>query len=156
MLAGRPWIEATALLAAAGFSTAPIKLSPDLETDMRHPRYALLPKLNATSELVSFDTLDALADHIEGMRFGQGLQLKTIDNLRQQAFENGGRHLHLSRGRDRGLQVFTTMLDGELDRSLGFAWLNGQGHEVLQQALSAAARRRADSRRLPTARKAAA
>ena len=143
MFRQRPHVEATALLGAMGFATAPVTLSTDPETDMRHPRYALLTRLTTTEQPQPFDSLADLAAHIQKSRFGQGLQLREVEGFRQQIFEQGGRRLHLSRGRDRAVQVWTTMLDGGLDRSLGFAWLNGGGREDLQRALSAAVQKAA-------------
>lgn len=149
MLSGRPHVEAAALLAAHGFARPSAPYRPSIWTlfAMQPAPFALLERLDKTTRPVVFRDLDALAAHIHRARHGQGLDMQEIEDLHHQwRIEGGG----VVNGvevdppedvRDRGVQVWTTMIDGGRDRCLGFAWLNGGGLEQLKAAL-----RRADAR----------
>lgn len=134
-----PWFEAAPALAAAG-----LPLSPDtarhaaVPTLWSHPmidtaRYAFLPRLDAVTKPFVFNDLSALARHIERARTqggDPGLQLEEVEDL-QFAGDPG---LH------RGVQVWLLDLANERERALGYAWLRGDGRDVLEPALRAARR----------------
>lgn len=145
MTRSRPHIEAAALLAAHGFGHLAKGPIPPRRLPMSDDvRFAFLRKIDATTKPQVFQTLDQLADHIEGLRFGQALDLKDVDDLRFQWRSAQGRpEPETSDARtDRGVQVFTQLLDGGHDRPLGYAWLDGRDMEALKPALDRARRRR--------------
>lgn len=144
-LPSRPWIEATALLASAGVVLPPP--GPDRHPFIRSlimqrtadglPAYAFAERLDDATKARVFPHLKRLADHIESRRFGQALELVEVQDL-----EIPGRP-----GLHRGVQVFTLDLSQSRDRCIGWAWLNGQGRDVLQPALFDARRAAAPARR---------
>lgn len=136
----RPWTEATALLAAHGFACTPPPPLKGLIPMSAEIRFAFLARIDAVARPTVFQTLDRLAAHIEGQRFGQAIQLEEIAELRRRrAMATGQADAAPDGRRDRGVQIWTLLLDGSRDRSLGFAWLDGQGRETLQGALERAA-----------------
>lgn len=151
-MTGRPWIEATALLAAHGLvgTAAP---TPYLR---RYPmtdgvRFAFITRLDAVTKPRVFPSIDALADHIEGMRFGQAIQVEEVEDLRFQWRSAAGRPepVEPDARPDIGVQIWTLMLDNSRDRALGFAWLDGGSIDRLQPALERARRRRAEKKTQP-------
>ena len=102
--------------------------------------YAFLPRIDDVSRPTVCHSLDSLARHIERKRFGQGILIEEIDDIRARRHIADGVCAPPPSGqRDRGVQIFTLCLDGSRDRSLGFAWLKGGGREELQTALERAA-----------------
>ena len=143
----RPHFEAAAWLAAHGFGeVAKGPIPPRRLTMSDDVRFAFITKLDAVTKPRVFQSIDALADHIEGMRFGQAIELKDVDDLKFQWRNAQGRaEPETPDGRkDRGVQIFTTMIDGTIDRSLGFAWLDGRDMQALMPALDRARRRRVE------------
>jgi hypothetical protein len=142
----RPWVEAGPLLAAAGLPLAPLPRThplirsltlPDLPVNDL-PDFAFTSRLDAVTKPRVFPSLARLADHIEGRRHGQPLELVDVEDI-----EIPGRP-----GLFRGVQVFTLLLDNGRDRCLGYAWLGGHGRERLEPALRAARRSHGDGRRV--------
>lgn len=132
----RPWIEATAFLAAHGFAV------PDPSTPRRarrsHPeirmpdaaQFALAPRLDGITKPVVFDSLPALAKAIERRRESRPVQLEEVEDLEFA----GSPALH------RGVKITTLDMGGEPDALIGFAWLNERGREVLEPAMRDARR----------------
>lgn len=144
-----PWVEAGALLAASGHALAPPPPPPTLRTRLMadHADFAFLSRMDATTKPIVFQSLNALADHIEGRRHGQAIQLDQVEDLHDQRRRATGAGEAAPEGQcDRGVQVWTLMLDGTRDRSLGYAWLKGEGRERLQIAMEAAGRRLSQER----------
>lgn len=143
MLSGRPHVEAAALLGAHGHALAGAPYRPSIWTlfAMQPAPFALLERLDKTTRPTVFPDLDALAAHVQRRRNGQGLDMQEIEDLHNQwRIEGGGVvngvEIDPPEGiRDRGVQIWTTMIDGGRDRCLGFAWLNGGGLEELKAAL---------------------
>lgn len=136
-----PWIEPAVLLAAAG-APAREPAAPSIwSRHMMSPApFALLPRLDAVTRPIVFATLDALATRIERLRAGQALECIEIEDLHfLWRAEGGGGDVAAPTVRDRGVQVWTLLLDGSRDRCIGFAWLNGGGMETLRAALHRAA-----------------
>ena len=134
-----PWIEATALVAAAGFALATDTTPPSPWSRLmsRNIDYAFLPRIDAVAKPTVVSSLARLAQLIEGKRFGQGIMLEEIEDLHARRRMATGDGPPAPEGlRDRGVQVWALMLDGSRDRSLGFAWLRGGGREDLQRALT--------------------
>ncbi|WGM45269.1 hypothetical protein KOAAANKH_00130 [Brevundimonas sp. NIBR10] len=124
----RPWIEATAFLAAHGFPVA-AEHSPRRHNPWRYrmpeqARFAIIRPTAAAKPIV-FDDLNALARWIQRERGEQGLDLVETEDLE---LENdlGGR---------LAVHVYTTDAGDNRDRNLGTAWLDGRGLETLQAAL---------------------
>ncbi|MBJ7446820.1 MAG: hypothetical protein JHC81_04735 [Brevundimonas sp.] len=134
-----PWSEATALIGAAGFSPPPPNYRPSIWSRhaMQSAPFAILPRLDAVTKPIVFPDANALAAYIERSRGGQGLDMTEVEDLHfLWRAEGGGADVDPpAENRDRGVQVWTTMLDGSRDRCLGWAWLNGGGLEVLKAAL---------------------
>lgn len=145
----RPHFEAAAWLAAHGFgAVAKGPIQP-----WRYPmtdgvRFAFITKLDAVTKPRVFQSLDALADHIEGLRFGQAIQVEEVEDLRFQWRSAAGRPepVEPETRPDIGVQIWTLLMDNGRDRSLGFAWLDGGSIDRLQPALERARRRRADKK----------
>lgn len=147
-----PWIEAGALLAAAGHALAPLSPPPSPWTRLmtQNIDYAFLSRIDAVAKPTIVGSLDRLAQLIEGKRFGQGIMLEEIEDLHARRRMATGDGPPAPEGlRDRGVQVWSLMLDGSRDRSLGFAWLRGGGRDELQQALTKIALRNGVDPRLP-------
>lgn len=105
--------------------------------------YAFLTRVDAVARPTVFGSLDRLALFIEGKRCGQGILLEEVEDIHARRRMAIGDSPAAPEGvRDRGVQIWTLMLDGSRDRSLGFAWLNGGGREGLEAALSRAALRK--------------
>lgn len=124
-----PWIEATALLAAAGRDTTPLtfrrrpRMSDDIRYGlMRHPE-------KPGDKPVAKPDLAGWADLITRERQGRPILLE--DN--RLGFED--------RPRD-GVTVWLVSPDGDRCGCIGFAYLNGAGREALQAALTRAAPQR--------------
>lgn len=134
-----PWSESAALLAAAGFSPPPENYRPNIWSRhaMQPAAFAILPRLDATTKPIVFHDVDALAAHVERSRGGQGLEMTEIEDIHFLWRANGGGEGVDAppENRDRGVQIWTTLIDGSRDRCLGWAWLNGSGLEVLTAAL---------------------
>lgn len=147
-----PWIETHALLGAHGFAVA---------TDLRPPSpwrtlmaqsidYAFLSRIDAVARPTIVGSLDRLAQLIEDRRHGQPIMLEEIDGLHARRRMATGDSPPAPEGlRDRGVQVWTQLLDGSRDRSIGFAWLKGGGRDDLQQALTRVGLRKGLDPRLP-------
>lgn len=133
-----PWIEATALLAAAGFTPA-TNLRPESPWRRLMTQsidYAFLPRIDAVSKPTVVGNLARLAQLIDTRRHGQAIQLEEIEDIHARRRQASGTGPSAPVGmRDRGVQIWTLMMDGSRDRSLGFAWLRGGGREDLQRAL---------------------
>lgn len=141
----RPWVEATALLAAHGFRAGPPfkPQSPWNRLMSQNIDYAFLARVDAVAKPTVFGALDRLAAFIEAKRCGQGIQLEEIEALHERRRIAVGDSPAAPAGvRDRGVQIWTLLLDGTRDRSLGFAWLKGGGREDLQAALTRVALRK--------------
>lgn len=148
----RPHFEGTPWLAAHGFGHVLKGPIPPWRFPMSDDvRFAFIKKIDAATKPLICASLDHLADHIEGLRFGQGLQLQDVEDLRfRWRSANGRPEPEIPDGRqDRGVQVFTTMSDGTIDRSLGYAWLDGRDMQALMPALDRARRRRAERKAQP-------
>lgn len=143
MLSGRPHVEAAPLLGAHGHAPPTASYRPSIWTlfTMQPAPFALLERLDKTTRPAVFPDLDALAAHVQRARNGQGLDMQEIEDLHHQWRVEGGGVINgvevdMPEGvRDRGVQVWTTLIDGGRDRCLGFAWLNGGGLEELKAAL---------------------
>lgn len=147
-----PWIEAGPLLAAAGheFVANPKPLSPWRRLMSDKIDYAFLPRIDAVAKPTIVGSLDRLAQIIEGKRFGQAIMLEEIEDLHARRQMATGDGPDAPAGlRDRGVQIWTQLIDGGRDRSLGFAWLRGGGREELQQALTKVGLRKGLDPRLP-------
>lgn len=146
-----PWIEAAALLGAAGHCQPPenYRLSIWSRHAMQPAAYALLPRLDAVTKPIVFADVAALAAHVERHRQGQGLELVEIDDLHHRwRAEGGGQGVEApDAARDRGVQIWTTDLGNNRDRCLGWAWLDGGGMETLRAALHGVVTRRAHALR---------
>lgn len=139
----RPFIDAAALLAAGGhrLSEPTDRQSIWSRHAMTPAPYALLTRLDERTRPIVFPTLQALADRLERERHGQQLELVEVEDLHFLWRTAGGARDIDAPERDLGVQVWTRLLDGSRDRCLGWAWLNGSGLEVLQQALLRAGQR---------------
>jgi hypothetical protein len=125
----RPWIEATALLAAAGFAATFVKPIHPVARSLimaDTPNYAFLPRIDAVTRPVLCPDLMALARHIERQRDGQGLQLIDVEDI-----EHDGQLYS-------GVKVMRLDMANEPEACLGFAYLRGSGRTVLEPALRAA------------------
>ncbi len=134
-----PWSEATAMLAAHGFVAGqPPPPQSAWSRLMSHKiEYAFMSRLDAVARPVIFTSLNSLAAYIDRKRYGQGIQLEEIGDLHARRRMATGEGPDAPTGlRDRGVQIYTTLLDGGRDRSMGFAWLKGGGLEELQIALT--------------------
>lgn len=151
-----PWFEAGPALAAAGHTLCHPRESGDhapvlgciwKQPMINHAPFAFLTRIDATTKPTVFVDLHALARHIERRRLDatgdRAIQLEQVDDL-QFAGEPG---LH------RGVQVWLLDLAHERDRSLGYAWLQGDGRDRLEPVLRTA--RRDLGRNQPPARAAA-
>lgn len=138
-----PHIEAAALLGAHGHRLAdPTDRQSIWSRHAMTPApYALLTRLDDRTRPIVFPHLQALADRIERERHGQQLELVEVEDLHFLWRAAGGAKGIDAPERDLGVQVWTRLLDGSRDRCLGWAWLNGSGLEVLQQALLRAGQR---------------
>jgi hypothetical protein len=136
-----PWFEAGPALAAAGFSLRPDPDNPEARLGniwtrpmIDSARYAFLPRLDAVTKPTVFADLHHLARHIERKRLAEsgdrGLQLEDVEDL-QFAGEPG---LH------RGVQIWLLDMANDREASLGYAWLRGDGREVLERVLLVARR----------------
>ena len=124
-----PWIEATALLAAAGFNAGPVKpLHPVARSLIMadKPNYAFLPRIDAVTRPVVCPDLMALARHIERQRNGQGLQLIDVEDIEYDGQMYGG------------VKVMLLDMANDPEACLGFAYLRGSGQEALRPALRTA------------------
>lgn len=134
-----PWSEAAALMGAAGLAPPPENYRPSIWSRHAMPpaAFALLPRLDAVTKPIVFTDAAALAGHIERARGGQGLDMTEIEDIHFLWRANGGGEGVDAppEDRDRGVQIWTTLIDGSRDRCLGWAWLNGGGLEVLTAAL---------------------
>jgi hypothetical protein len=139
----RPFIDAAALLGAHGHRlTEPTDRQSIWSRHAMTPApYALLKRLDERTRPTVFVNLAALAAHIERQRHGQSLELVEVEDLHFLWRNAGGGAGIDAPERDLGVQIWTRLLDGSRDRCLGWAWLNGAGLEVLQQALMSAAQR---------------
>lgn len=112
--------------------------------------YAFLTRIDTVAKPTIVGSLDRLAQLIEARRHGQAIMLEEIGDLharRRMAIGDGpGAPEGL---RDRGVQIWTQLIDGTRDRSLGFAWLRGGGREELQMALTKIGLRKGLDPRLP-------
>ena len=105
--------------------------------------YAFLTRVDAVARPIVFGSLDRLALFIESKRSGQGILLEEVEDIHaRRRMAIGDSPPAPDDVRDRGVQIWTLLLDGSRDRSLGFAWLNGGGREDLEDALSRAALRK--------------
>lgn len=135
----RPWFEAGAALAAAGFSLKPDPNAPVLGSIWTQPMidlaaYAFLTRIDATTKPTVFPDLHHLARHIERRRLDAGLdraiQLEEVEDLKFA----GQPGLHT------GVQVWLLDMAHEREASLGYAWLRGEGRERLEPVLRTARR----------------
>ena len=149
-----PWIEAAALLGAHGHA-APVDLTPLTPwRRLMNQRidYAFLARIDAVARPTVVGSLDRLAQLIESRRHGQAIVLEEVDDLHARRSMATGDSPPAPEGlRDRGVQIWTQLIDGTRDRSLGFAWLKGGGREELQQALTKIGLRKGLDPRLSTA-----
>ena len=125
----RPWIEAGAMLAGAGFDGTPPKPVHPIARSLTmasKPNYAFLPRVDGVTRPVVCPDLMALARHIERQRGDQNLQLIEVEDIEY----DGVMH--------RGVKVMLLDLANDPERCLGFAWLRGSGRDVLEPALRAA------------------
>ncbi len=138
-----PHIEAAALLAAHGHRLADPTTRQSIWSRhaMTPAPYALLTRLDERTRPTVFVTLAALAAHIERQRHGQSLELVEVEDIHFLWRNAGGGAGIDAPERDLGVQIWTRLLDGSRDRCLGWAWLNGSGLQVLQQALLLAGQR---------------
>lgn len=138
-----PYIEAAALLAGHGqrLSEPTDRQSIWSRHAMTPAPFALLTRLDERTRPIVFPHLNALADRLERERHGQSLELVEVEDLHFLWRAAGGAQGIDAPARDLGVQVWTRLLDGSRDRCLGWAWLNGDGLEVLQQALLRAGQR---------------
>lgn len=156
----RPWIEAAALLGAAGHADAaraaasppqphsPLTWRLTMTDDVR---FAFIERLDAVTKPRVFQSLDALAGWIEARRHGQAIQLIDVEDLRFQWRAAAGRPAdpadHPGRtGPDRGVRIDALLLDGGTDRVMGFAWLDGRDRTALEPAIDRARRARGGQR----------
>ncbi len=139
----RPFIDAAALMAGHGHTLSPPPSHPSIWSRhaMTPAPYALLTRLDERTRPTIFPSLAGLAAHIERQRHGQELELVEVEDLHFLWRAAGGAQGIDAPERDLGVQVWTRLLDGGRDRCLGWAWLNGSGLEVLQQALYSAGQR---------------
>lgn len=143
MTRSRPHFEAAAWLAAHGYGAiakGPIKPQGiPMSSDVR---FAFLDRIDAVAKPRLFQSLTALARWIEGQRGTHGLHLVNVCDLRIEWLNARGRdHEPGAAGKkDAGVQVFTLMPDGTVDRSLGYAWLDGADRERLEFTLRAVRR----------------
>lgn len=131
----RPWIEATAFLAAHGFAVPEPSPSrrrrPNPEIRMPDTaQFALQPVLDGITKPVVFDSLPSLARAIERRRDQRPVQLEDVEDLEFA----GSPALH------RGVKITALDMGGDPDALIGFAWLNERGREVLEPALRDARR----------------
>lgn len=135
----RPWFEARAALAAAGFPLTPDPDAPVTGSIWTQPMinlasFAFLTRIDATTKPTVFPDLHHLARHIERKRLDAGadraIQLEEVEDL-QFAGQPG---LHT------GVQVWLLDMAHERERSLGYAWLRGEGRDRLEPFLRTARR----------------
>jgi len=132
-MTGRPWIEASAMLAAADVADVVIKPIHPLDRSLRmadSADFAFLPRLDAVTHPFVFADVASMARHIERKRAGRPLQLEDVEDI-----EIEGRP-----GLYVGVQVWSLLPDGSRDECLGWAWLNGKGRDRLEPALRAVRR----------------
>lgn len=147
-----PWIEAGPMLAAAGHRLAPPEppLTPWKRLMNQNIDYAFLTRIDAVAKPTIVGSLDRLAQLIEARRHGQAIMLEEVGDLHARRRMATGDSPAAPEGlRDRGVQIWTQLLDGGRDRSIGFAWLKGGGIEELQQALTKIGLRKGVDPRLP-------
>lgn len=148
----RPFIEAGPLLAAHGRSagTRPKPQTPWSRLMSQSIDYAYLNRIDAVAKPMVVASLDRLAQHLDTLRRGQAILLEEVEDIHQRRRMASGAGPDAPHGlRDRGVQIFTMLLDGTRDRSLGFAWLRGGGREELQAALTRVGLRNGFDPRLP-------
>lgn len=123
-----PWIEAVALLAAHDHAVP----APRRIEGRARRRAALAGDIGFAligaerfAKPLAFCDIDALARHVQRARGDQGLELIEVPDL-QCAGDRADRP---------GVSIFATDLDGNRDRLIGHAWLNGGGVEHLKAAL---------------------
>jgi hypothetical protein len=140
-----PWSESAALLAAHDLAV-PAELTTRTQSIWSRLMsqsidFAFLPRIDAVTRPVVFTDLSGLARYIERQRHGQAIQLEEIEDIHaRRRMATGEGPAAPSPGlRDRGVQIHTRLIDGGIDRSMGFAWLRGQGRDALQAALLRAA-----------------
>jgi len=124
-----PWIEAAALLGAAGFDGTPPKPIHPVARSLimaDKPNYAFLPRIDAVTRPIVQPDLLTLARHIERRRNGQALQLIDVEDIEYEG------ELHT------GVKVMLLDMANEPESCLGFAWLRGDGRTVLDPALRVA------------------
>ena len=139
----RPWFEATPALSAHGLHATHALTAdhvighhirpnpgkrPMVPTDAR---FVLLPRLDAVTKPKQFSGPRPLAMHIESLRTEGGgdpaLQLEEVDDLRFADWP----------GLYDGVQIWVLDASNDRDRSLGYAYLDGRGRDVLEPALRA-------------------
>ena len=134
-----PWFEARPALAAAGHSVFIDPAEPVLGSIWTQPMinlasFAFLTRIDATTKPTVFPDLHHLARHIERRRLEEpgdrGLQLEEVDDLQFAGHP----------GLPTGVQVWLLDLANERERSLGYAWLRGEGRERLEPVLRTARR----------------
>lgn len=105
-------------------------------------RFAFLDRIDAVAKPRVFQSLTSLARWIESRRGNHGLHLVNVPDLRIEWLNANGRDHEpgTDRKKDAGVQVFTLMPDGTVERSLGYAWLDGADRERLEFALRAVRR----------------
>lgn len=112
--------------------------------------YAFLARIDAVAKPTVVGSLDRLARLIESRRYGQAIVLEEIEDIHARRRMAVGEGPAAPEGlRDRGVQIWTQLIDGTRDRSLGFAWLRGGGREELQRALTKVGLRKGLDPRLP-------
>lgn len=135
----RPWIEAGPLLAATGHASATPQppATPWSRLMTQNIDYAFLYRIDAVAKPLVVGSLDRLAELIETRRGKQAIMLEEVEGLHERRRMASGQGGTVPGGlRDRGVQIFTLLMDGSRDRSIGFAWLKGGGREDLQSALT--------------------
>lgn len=146
------WTEAGPLLAAAGLALAPLSPPPSAWRRLMTQSidYAFLARIDAVAKPTVVGSLDRLARLIESRRYGQAIVLEEIEDIHARRRMAVGEGPAAPEGlRDRGVQIWTQLIDGTRDRSLGFAWLRGGGREELQRALTKVGLRKGLDPRLP-------
>lgn len=89
-------------------------------------RFAFLRRIDPVTKPIVFPGgLAELARFIERERKGAAIQLEQVEDLEVR----GSPDLHT------GVQIWILDMDNARDRSLGYAWLDGAGREVLEPAL---------------------
>lgn len=123
----RPFIEATALLAAHGHPVPPPRPVSPWSFRMSDAQYALIiPGGGAKPRLRPHADLTRLAQGVQRLRGQQAIQCVDAEI----PFDDVEAPRH-------GVSIFSLSETGEQNGFLGWAYLNGKGREVLEGALQA-------------------